>query len=75
MRKSTFLGFFLDSVNIAAVAVMAGVLYVMAVETITDWRAIVIALISIVITFGFKKVSVMFTIIGGAGLGYLLHLI
>ena len=75
MRKSKFLSFFLDSVNVAAVAIMAGVLYVMSVETITDWRAIVIAITSIVITFGFKKISVMWTILGGAGLGYLLHLI
>jgi len=75
MRKSKFLSFFLDSVNVAAVAIMAGVLYVMSLETITDWRAIVIAITSIVITFGFKKISVMWTILGGAGLGYLLHLI
>ena len=75
MRKSKFLSFFLDSVTVAAVAIMAGVLYVMSVETITDWRAIVIAITSIVITFGFKKISVMWTILGGAGLGYLLHLI
>ena len=69
------MSFFLDSVNVAAVAVMAGVLYVMSVETITDWRAIIIAIISIIITFGFKKTSVMWTIAGGAALGYLLHLI
>lgn len=75
MRKSKFLGFFLDSVNVAAVAVMAGVLYVMTIETVTDWRALIIALISIIITFGFKKISVMWVIAGGAVLGYLLHLI
>lgn len=74
MRKSKFLSFFLDSVNVAAVGVMAGVLYTMSVETITDWRAIVIASISLLITFGFKKVNVMWTILGGSGLGYLLLL-
>ncbi|MDG1475843.1 MAG: chromate efflux transporter [Vicingaceae bacterium] len=75
MRKSKFLSYFLDSVNVAAVAIMAGVLYIMSIETITDWRAIIIALISTIITFGFKKVSVMWVITGGAILGYLLHLI
>lgn len=75
MRKSKFLSFFLDSVNIAAVAIMAGVLYVMIIETVTEWRAIIIALVSIIVTFGFKKISVMWVILGGAILGYLLHLI
>jgi len=75
MRKSKILSFFLDSVNVAAVAVMAGVLYVMSMETITDWRAIIIAALSVLVTFGFKKVSVMWTILGGSALGYLLNLI
>jgi len=75
MRKSLFLSAFLDSVNVAAVAIMAGVLYVMSLETITDWKAIIITLISIIITFWFKKISVMWTIAGGAIIGYLLHLI
>jgi chromate transporter len=74
MRKSELLSSFLDSVNVAAVAVMAGVLYVMTIETITDWRTTVIASISVLIIFGFKKVSVMWTILGGSGLGYLLYL-
>ncbi len=75
MRKSKFLSFFLDSVNVAAVAIMAGVLYTMSIETITDWRAIIIALLSTIVTFWFKKVSVMWTIAGGAILGFLLHLV
>lgn len=75
MRKSKFLRGFLDSVNVAAVAVMLGVLCIMSYETLVDWKAIVIAVISVVITFGFKKVSVMWTILGGAILGYLLGMI
>jgi chromate transporter len=75
MRKSKFLSYFLDSVNVSAVAVMAGVLYVMTMETVTDWRAILIALISVVVTFWFKKISVMWTILGGSALGYLLTMI
>ncbi len=75
MRKSKFLGFFLDSVNIAAVAVMLGVLFTMSMETITNWRAIVIALISFGIIFGFKRVSVMWTVFGGALLGYVMNFI
>jgi chromate transporter len=75
MRKSPFLGYFLDSVNVAAVALMVAVLFVMSVDTLNNWRSIVIAVISLVITFGFKKMNSMWTVIGGSVLGYLLFLI
>ncbi|MDC6350105.1 chromate efflux transporter [Zeaxanthinibacter sp. PT1] len=75
MRQSKLLGYFLDSVNIAAVAVMLAVLFVMGRDTLTDWRAIVIAVISFILTFGLKKVNAMWTVIGGAVLGYLLYLL
>jgi len=75
MRKSKLLGYFLDSVNIAAVAVMVAVLYEMSKDTLTDWRAIVIALISIILTFGKRKVNAMWIVIGGAVTGFLLSLI
>ncbi|MDG2227507.1 MAG: chromate efflux transporter [Flavobacteriales bacterium] len=73
MRKSKVLGYFLDSVNVAAVAVMAGVLIEMSrVVLINDWRAIVIAVISVGVTFGLKKSNAMWTVLGGSILGYLL---
>jgi chromate transporter len=72
MRKAKLLGYFLDSVNIAAVAVMVAVLFEMSRITLSDWRGIVIAVISIVFTFGFKKTNAMMVVIGGAVLGYIL---
>lgn len=75
MRNSKLLGYFLDSVNVAAVAIMLAVLYTMSVETLTNWRAIVIALVSALLVFYFKKVSVIWVIVIGAVLGYLLYLI
>lgn len=75
LRKSAFLSYFLDSVNIAAVAVMIAVLFVMSKDTLTDWRGIVIAVISTYLTFGLKKVNAMWIILLGALLGYLFHLI
>ncbi len=75
MRQSKLLRGFLDAVNIAAVAIMISVLFEIAVESIVDWRSILIAVLSLIITFGFKKVSVMWLVLGGAVLGYLLHLI
>ena len=75
MRKSKVLGHFLNSVNVAAVAVMVGVLFEMSrVILINDWRAIIIAVISIGITFGLKKSNAMWTVLGGSLLGYLLLL-
>ena len=75
MRKSKVLGHFLNSVNVAAVAVMVGVLFEMTrVILINDWRAIIIAVISIGVTFGLKKSNAMWTVLGGSLLGYLLLL-
>jgi chromate transporter len=75
MRKSLLLKHFLDAVNVAAVAVMLAVLVVMSIDTLYEWRAIVIAILSFIVAFGFKKVNAMYTVIGGSILGYLLYLI
>lgn len=72
MQESTIFRYFLDSVNIAAVAVMLAVLIVMGAETLTDWRAILIAVVSAFLMFGKFKISVMWIILGGAILGFML---
>ena len=73
MRQSKVLSQFLNAVNIAAVAIMVSVLFEIGRESLVDWRAIVIAAVSFAVTFGMKKVSVMWVVLGGAILGYLLH--
>ena len=75
MRKSKVLGYFLDSINVAAVAIMLAVLITMSKQTLVDWQATLIAVVSGVLIFGFKKVSVMWVLIIGAILGYVLALI
>ncbi|WP_299676423.1 chromate efflux transporter [uncultured Dokdonia sp.] len=75
MRSSKILSYFLDTVNVAAVAVMLSVLITMSIDTLTDWRAFVIAGISAFFIFSKWKISVMWLIAGGAILGYLLQLI
>ncbi|WP_438425899.1 chromate efflux transporter [Aquimarina macrocephali] len=75
MRKSILLSYFLDTVNIAAVAIMLSVLFVMSLDTLIDWKAISIAIISTIIIFGIKKVNPMWIILGGSLLGYMLSLI
>ena len=75
LRKSVIMASFLDAVNIAAVAVIVSVVISMSKDTLTDWRTIVIALVSLAVVFGWKKLNSAFIVIGGAALGYLLWLI
>lgn len=75
MRKSSILRNFLDAVNVGAVGIMAAVLVVMTLDVVVDWRAIVIAALSLFVTFGIKKSNAMWTILGGAFLGYVLSFV
>ncbi len=72
LRRSKIMSAFLDTINIAAVAVILSILVEMGRETLLDWRTIFIAVISFVVTLYFKKINSAFIIIGGAALGYLL---
>lgn len=82
MRSSKTLRYFLDAVNVAALAVMVGVLIEMGMETLLvketwlpDWRGCLIAALGAVMVFYFKKNNAMVLVIGGSILGYLLQLI
>ncbi|MBK5196405.1 MAG: chromate efflux transporter [Proteiniphilum sp.] len=75
MRKSKVIAAFLDAINIASVAVIAAVCVEMGKDTLTDWRTVLIALLSIVALFYFKKMNSAFIVIGGALAGYLFTLI
>lgn len=75
MRNSKLFSSFLDAVNIASVALIVSICYTMGKESITDWRTIVIAVISILLTFRYRKINTIFIILGGSVLGYLLTLV
>ena len=75
MRRSKIMGWFLDSVNVASIAVMASVLFVMTMSTVTGWRSALITGISLVVTFVFKKSSPVLLVAGGSVAGALLLLI
>lgn len=72
LRNSKGLSAFLDAVNVASVAIIIAVCYEMGKETITDWRTILIAILSIAITFGYKKLNSAVVVLGGSLMGYLL---
>lgn len=75
MRKSKIVRAILDAVNVAAVALIIAVCIEMGKDTITDWRTIIIAAISLIVVFYFKKVNSAFIVLGGALLGYLFSLL
>lgn len=75
MRQSKGLSIFLDAVNVASVAIIVAICLTIGKETITDWRTILIAMISAIVVFKFKKINSAFVVIGGALLGYLFNLI
>lgn len=54
---------------------IAVVCFDMGKETITDWRTILIAVLSVTITFGYKKLNSAFVVLGGSLMGCLLSLI
>ena len=75
LRKNKFLSYFLDSVNVAAVAIMVVVLLEMSYETIINWQSAIIACLGIFFVFGPKKLSAIWIVIGGSVLGYFLSFI
>lgn len=72
LRKSKVMSAFLDTVNIASVAIIFAVAIEMGKETFLDWRTIVIAILGFVITFYFRKLNTAFIVLGGAAMGYAL---
>jgi chromate transporter len=71
MRNSAAFAAFLDGVNIASVAVIISVCYVLAKDAVTDWRSILIGVVSLLLLFT-KKINSAFIILGGAVAGFLL---
>ena len=72
LRRSAVMSAFLDTVNVASVAIILGVAVEMARASVQDWRTIIIALLGFIVTFVFRKVNTAWVVLGGAVLGYLL---
>jgi len=75
LRSSARLSIFLDAVNVASVAIILSVCLSMGQEIMTDWRTLFIALISLFITFDYRKINSVWVVLGGSILGYLLMLV
>jgi chromate transporter len=72
LRASKPMGAFLDTINIASVAIILSVVIEMGKATLQDWRTILIAVLAWIATWSFKKLNTAFIILGGAILGYVL---
>lgn len=75
MRNATLFATFLDAVNVASVAIIVSVCFAMGQETVQDWRTISIAVLSLLVTFGYRKINSAFIVLGGSLLGYVLTLV
>lgn len=75
MRNSTLFSSFLDAVNVASVALIVVICFTMGKDTVTDWKTVLIGLLSLSVTFGFRKINSVWVVLGGSLLGYLLSLI
>jgi chromate transporter len=75
MRNSILFSAFLDAVNIASVAIIIAICYQIGKDKITDWRTILIAVVCLILTFGFRKINSALIVLGGSLTGYLLTLI
>jgi chromate transporter len=75
LRRSKVMGAFLDTMNIASIAIILSVIIEMSKETLLDWRTIAIAAVSFGVTFYFIRLNTAFIVLGGALKGYAFYLI
>jgi chromate transporter len=75
LRRSGLMGAFLDTVNIASVAIIGAVCLEMTRAAVTGWRSAAIGILSAIVVFGFPKVNTAYIVLGGAVMGYLLYVL
>ena len=75
MRNSQLFSSFLDAVNVASVALIVAICIEMGRDTISDWRTILIAIVSIIFAFGYCKLNSAFIVVGGAVFGWMLSMV
>ncbi|HEV7332256.1 MAG TPA: chromate efflux transporter [Flavisolibacter sp.] len=75
LRKSMLMSAFLDTVNIASIAIILSVVIEMAQVTLLDWRSLLLAVASFLVTYFFNTINTAWIVFGGALLGYLLTLV
>lgn len=72
LRKSPLTAAFLDSVNVAAVAIMVVVMLTFSAQVLIAWQPIMIFALALIAVFGPWKINPLWIVLGGALTGYLL---
>jgi chromate transporter len=72
LRQSRLMAAFLDTLNVVAIAVILAVVIEMCRISLTDWRTVLIAVLSFGVTLYYKRLNTAFVVLGGAILGYVL---
>ncbi len=75
LRKSKIMSVFLDTVNIASIALIVAICADLGRDSIFDWRTVLLAIAGFGISFQFPKINSAFVVLGGAAAGYLMYLI
>lgn len=71
LKSATWFVAFIDGVNIASVALILMVCSQIGIESITNWRSVTIALASLILVFGFKRLNTAFIVVFASLTGYL----
>lgn len=72
IRQSVLAGNFLDGVNGASLGLMAGVTYILTINSITDWFTLTLAIVSLFLLFRYQVNSAWLVLAGGF-CGFLSH--
>jgi chromate transporter len=75
IKKSKILSSILAYLNAGAVGIMIAVTLKLSYNFLFDWRFTFIMMLSIVISYFYKKISSVWIVIGGATIGYFLSLL
>ncbi len=75
LRRSKITAAFLDAVNISAVGIMIAALIHLYGQVLIDWQSWLIALLSGVVVFKFRKINSAYIVLGGAVLGMIFYLL
>ncbi len=72
LRRSPWMGGFLDGVNVAALGLMAAVVWKLGLSAVVDWLTALLAIVAAVLLFRFKLNSA-WLVLGGGLIGLLIH--
>ena len=75
IKKSIVLSFILGYINSGAVGIMIAVTLKLSYNFLFDWKYSTIMILSIVVSYFYKKISSIWIVCGGSIIGYLLSLI